>query len=274
MFVAEQADLEDQSPLDHALAERDRGVVAMVRQAIDHQRFRLAYQPVVRTQTPQRRPAYYEGLIRILDSTGRIIPARDFMATVETQELGRRIDCMALDLALGALKQYPNLRLAVNLSARSLGFPGWTRRLERALSATPGMGERLILEISEDSAMTMPDMVAVFMEEWQPQGVAFALDNFGAGYTAFRHFRECFFDMVKIDPQFIRGIHESSENQVLCAALISVARHFEMFTIAEAVENAQEAAVLTDLGVDCMQGYLFAGPSTQPPWMGRKRRVG
>ena len=104
--------------------------------------------------------------------------------------------------------------------------------------------------------------------------MAFALDNFGAGYTAFCHFRECFFDMVKIDPQFIRGIHESSENQVLCAALISVARHFEMFTIAEAVENAQEAAVLTELGVDCMHGYLFAGPSTQPPWMGRKRRVG
>jgi EAL domain-containing protein (putative c-di-GMP-specific phosphodiesterase class I) len=72
--------------------------------------------------------------------------------------------------------------------------------------------------------------------------------------------------MVKIDGEFIRGIHANPDNQVVTKALISVARQFEMFTVAETVESAEEAKYLAEIGVDCMQGYFFGAPSTQPPW--------
>lgn len=261
------ADINDgaYSPLEFAVTERDRATVSMVRDALDQRNMLLAYQPVMQTQRPDR-PAFYEGLIRILDETGRVIPARDFIDTVEATELGRRIDCAALDMGLSALKQEPTLRLSINMSARSIGYLEWTRVLKRGLRSDPTIGERLILEITEASAMLLPDMVAVFMAELQGQNVSFALDDFGAGYTALRYFKQFYFDILKINGQFIRNIATDVDNQVLTTAMIAIARQFEMFTVAESVENAPDAQFLAGIGIDCMQGYYFGAPTTMPPW--------
>ena len=82
-------DAATESPLAAAVAERDRGTMDMVRRAVKRRDVMLAFQPVVQAARPDR-PAFYEGLIRILDETGRIIPARDFIEAVETTETGPR----------------------------------------------------------------------------------------------------------------------------------------------------------------------------------------
>ena len=106
----------------------------------------------------------------------------------------------------------------------------------------------------------------------QRRGIAFALDDFGAGYTSFRYLREFFFDILKIDGQFIRGISNDPDNQVLAKALISIGQHFDMFTVAESVERAEDAQFLAQSGVDCLQGYFIGAPTISPPWhIGRKR---
>lgn len=253
------------SPLACAVSERDRETIALVRRALDRQRVVLAYQPVVRA-TDTGQPAFYEGLIRILDDQGRVLPARDFLPTVETTEMGRIIDCLALELGFQALAEDPGLRLAINMSARSIGYARWKRTLLQGLERNPSAAERLILEITEASAMLMPDLVSVFMRELQRTGVSFALDDFGAGYTAIRYFKQFYFDILKIDGQFIRNIHRDPDNQVLTQALISIAQHFDMFTVAEFVEDGRDAAFLARMGVDCLQGYLFGAPTTMPPW--------
>lgn len=253
------------SPLDFAVAQRDRETLTMVRQAIERRDVVLAFQPVVQSKRPDR-PAFYEGLIRVLDATGRIIPAKDFIETVENTELGRQLDCLSLEMGLISLSEDPGLRLAINMSARSIGYPQWMKTLNKGLAMDDTAAERLILEITESSAMTMPELVTVFMQDLQARGVSFALDDFGAGYTSFRYLREFYFDILKIDGQFIRDIADNPDNQVLTQALLSVGRHFDMFTVAEAVENAADAAFLTELGVDCMQGYYFGAPTIMPPW--------
>jgi EAL domain-containing protein (putative c-di-GMP-specific phosphodiesterase class I) len=253
------------SPLDFAVAQRDQDTIQMVRRAVYRRDVVLAFQPVVQSARSDR-PAFYEGLIRLLDESGRIIPARQFINAVEATELGRQIDCLALEMGLISLSEDPRLRLSVNMSARSIGYPAWMKTLNRGLAMDETAAERLILEITESSAMVMPDLVAVFMQDLQARGVSFALDDFGAGYTSFRYLREFYFDMIKIDGQFIRGIAENPDNQVLTAALMSIARHFDMFTVAEAVETAEDAAFLTEMGVDCMQGYYFGAPTILPPW--------
>lgn len=261
----------DANPLAVAMAEQERQTLAMVQQALKSGRMRLAYQPVVLAADP-RRIAFYEGLIRILDETGRVIPARDFMPVAESRELGREIDCAALDLGVQALVRHPGLRLAINMSARSIGYPRWRRVLQQGLARGPTLGERLILEITESSAMLVPEIVTAFMEEVQASGVAFALDDFGAGYTAFRHFRDFFFDIVKIDGQFIRGIQSDPDNQVLTRALVAIGQQFQMLTIAEAVETPEEAQILQQIGVDCLQGYLFGAPELKPGFLTDARR--
>ncbi|WP_374291625.1 EAL domain-containing protein [Paenirhodobacter enshiensis] len=253
------------NPLDVAIALRDQDVIDMVETAIRRRNVMLAYQPVVRAAQPDQ-VAFYEGLLRVLDEAGRIIPARDFISRVEQGGLGRHLDTLALELGLDALARTPALRLAINMSARSIGNALWLQVLDDGLSRDPTLGERLILEITESSAIEMPEQVAAFMARMQSRGVSFALDDFGAGYTSFRYLRDFYFDILKIDGQFISGIDHDPDNQVLMAALLSIAEHFEMMTVAECVETAAEAAYLTHLGIDCLQGYHFGAPAIAVPW--------
>jgi len=170
-------------------------------------------------------------------------------------------------MGLQALRAYPGLRLSINMSARSIGYASWYKTLQRHLKQDPTIGERLILEITESSAMLVPELVVGFMYDLQPQGVCFALDDFGAGYTAIRYFKDFYFDILKIDGQFIRGIAQNPDNRAITAALISIAEHFDMLTVAESVENEADTALVTEMGVDCLQGYYFCAPSVQPDWL-------
>lgn len=254
-----------ESPLSSAIAQRDVHVMKMVRDALRKREVLLAYQPIVKA-ADVRKVAFYEGLIRVLDSTGRIIPAKEFIGTIEAREEGRMIDCLAVELGIASLVQHPQLRLSINMSPRSIGHPPWEMALERGLLHDPTVGERLIIEITESSALLMPDLVTDFMMRMQRRGISFALDDFGAGYTAFRHFKDFYFDIVKIDTSFTRDIERDTDNQVLMQALASIAQQFDMFTVAEGVERPEEADYLYNAGIDCLQGYLFGVPSVSNPW--------
>jgi EAL domain-containing protein (putative c-di-GMP-specific phosphodiesterase class I) len=260
-----QAQPGEASPLDHAADSRDMATLSMVHEAIRRREVLLAYQPVMQSQQPKR-VAFHEGLIRVLDDTGRIIPARDFIRVTETSESGRVLDCLSLEMGLRTLAEQPDLRLSINMSGRSIGYPRWIDTLRRGLDLDPTIAERLILEISERSAMVMPDIVGHFMQAWQRKGVSFALDDFGAGFISLRYLRGFTFDAIKIDGQFIRGVHADVDNQCLVRSLLSIAEHFDMFTVAESVETAEDAGFLAELGVDCQQGYFYGAPTTMPEW--------
>lgn len=251
------------SPIAFAAASRRGDTLKLVDAALARRSVYLVYQPVVEAARPDH-VAFYEGLIRLLDPQGREIPARNFMDEVEAGERGRIIDCLALEQGIAALRADPALRLSINMSARSIGYPRWTQTLESALAGESTVAERLILEITERSAILVPEIVRVFMANLQNRGLSFALDDFGAGYTAFRHFKQFCFDILKIDGSFMRGIAEDPDNQVMVQAMISVGRHFEMFTVAESVETAADAEWLMASGVDCMQGYHFGMPVAVP----------
>lgn len=241
------------------------GILGTVQRALSCDNAMLAFQPVVQSDQPDR-AAFYEGLIRIVDDSGRFIPLRSFMPAAENTAIGRQIDCTTLDLGLQALMQEPSLRLSVNMSAQTIGCPQWARILHQGIAQDPLIAERLILEITESSAMIAPATVRSFMDELQDHGISFALDDFGAGYTSFRYLRDFNFDMIKIDGQFIHGIATHPDNQILTRALQSIAHHFDMFTVAESVENADDARWLTNMGIDCLQGYHFGAPTLLPPW--------
>ncbi len=247
-------------PLSYAMASHDGNLLRLVGDALDEGRAQLAFLPIVSAHA-QGSVVFHEGLLRLSDDRGRVIPAGLFMPQVEETALGRRLDCAALRLALRKLAIRADLRLSINVSARSIGDGEWWRTLDRGLAGRGDIGPRLILEISENSAMLLAENVIRFMHEMQPMGVCFALDGFGAGFTAFRHLKDLFFDMAKIDKSFVRGIDTDSDNQVLAEALITVAHQFEMFAIADGVETLGEARFLQGIGADCLQGYLYGLPA-------------
>lgn len=253
------------SALEHAILARDASTIDMVRNAIRHRQVLLAFQPVMQARA-QTQVAFYEGLVRVLDETGRIIPATDFIIAVEDTEYGRMLDCIALEKGLEELARSPGLRLSVNMSARSIGYRRWMHTLDQGLARDPTVAERLILEITEYSAMLVPELVITFMQDLHCRGITFAIDDFGAGYTALRHFKDFSFDMLKIDGQFCGGVSTDADNQVLVGAMVKIAEQFDMFTVAEKVESQGDADCLAALGVDCLQGFHFAAPSVRPPW--------
>ncbi len=254
----------DPAPATATEAE-ERALLAMVEQAVAAGRARLAFQPIVVARSPHR-PMFYEGLIRILEPSGRVIPACDFITVVEPTPLGRRIDALALRQGFAALRERAQLRLSINMSARTIGDPGWMAELEQGLAADPTAAERLILEVTESSPVTAPDRVAAFIDMLQATGIAFAVDDFGAGFTSMRHLRQFRFDILKIDGSLCGDVASNPDSLALVTAIVGIARHFEMMTVAERVERAADAEMLGRIGVDGLQGYLFAAPTLWPDW--------
>jgi EAL domain-containing protein (putative c-di-GMP-specific phosphodiesterase class I) len=246
-----------------------------VAQALVQGRIEFHYQPVVSAAEPSR-PAFFEMLARLRLPDGQLLAGGAFMPAIEAGPLGRAIDRLALAAALKALAADPGLRLSVNMSPLSMGDEGWLALIAAAHRGGSGVCGRLIIEVTENTAMEHAAQTIDFMEHVRATGCAFALDDFGAGATGFRHFRDFRFDMVKIDGAFARGVHGNRDAQVLVEALVGVARHFEMLTVAEQVEGEVDAGWLRRAGVDCLQGYLYGRPAAQPllPQPADRRRAG
>lgn len=234
-----------------------------VAQALAQGRIGFQFQPVVRADAPGF-PAFHEMLARLTLPGGAVLPAAAFLPHVEDGPLGRAIDRLALARALETLAADPLLRLSVNLSPLSMGDADWLEILRAAAARDRRVTGRLVLEITETAALEHSDQTLDFLDHVRGFGCSLALDDFGAGATGFRHFRDFRFDMVKIDGSFIQGVHRSPDARVLVECLVAVARHFEMLVVAERVECPSDMALLQRLGVDCLQGYLVGRPATRP----------
>jgi len=228
--------------------------------ALNERRLELFYQPIVRSGT-NNFVAFYEGLARIKMPEGTIVSAGQFMPFVENTALGTRLDRRILRLALKRLTDNPDIRLSINMSVLSMNDSEWLRILE---SASSGLCERLIIEITEGAAMSDVELTTAFMHRVRRKHCSIALDDFGTGATSFRYFKDFLFDFVKIDGLFIRDLSYDKDNQVLVQALIDICKHFDMVTVAEFIETDGEAEMAAKLGVDCLQGYLIGEPAAQP----------
>lgn len=234
-----------------------------VAQALAQGRVSFHYQPVVMARNP-RLPAFFECLARLKKPDGTLMPAGAFVPAVASGSLGRAIDRLALAHALKMLADNPGLRLSVNMSPLSMGDEEWLDILADATLRNRSACGRLIVEITEDAAVQNAELTVDFMEHVRASGCCFALDDFGAGATGFKYFRDFRFDVVKIDGAFVRGVHAARDAQVLLECLAAVARHFEMMTVAEQVETEADAAWLRGLGIDALQGWLYGKPSAVP----------
>jgi EAL domain-containing protein (putative c-di-GMP-specific phosphodiesterase class I) len=251
------------SPLDAAISAQDRETLKTVASALRDRRMRLAFQPVVYAADPTV-IGFFEGYIRLLNLRDQVIPARDFMGAVEQHELGREIDTAALQMGLMAMQRNPQIRVSVNMSARSVGYRPWLSVLKQALRESPRLGYNLILEINETSAMQVPELLRPFMTEMRDHGIVFALDDFGAGMTSLRLLRDLRFEIAKLDGSLVRDIDKSADGQAVARAALALGQELEMYMVAEAVETEGEANWLREAGVGCMQGYLFGAPTVTP----------
>ncbi|MEM6663306.1 MAG: GGDEF domain-containing phosphodiesterase [Pseudomonadota bacterium] len=222
----------------------------------------LAFQPVVRSGGTDM-ISFHECLVRLRQADGALLNAGAFMPAIEQLGLAPIIDRQVLKMCLETLIRHPAVRLSVNIFPSTIQDRRWLALLENAAHSDPTLIERLIVEITESAAMLDVTRTRTFMDRLRSFGVAFAIDDFGAGHTALVSLRDLRFDILKIDRRIVCGIDTNPDNRFLMQTLIGVARHFEMMSVAEGVETHQEARCLCDLDIDYFQGFRFGSPSLQ-----------
>jgi diguanylate cyclase (GGDEF)-like protein len=248
------------------MQERRRGNAALSRElvtALNENRLRLAFQPVLDAAT--RRPVFHEALARLQDSTDGMTEHGEFVQAAERLGLVRLIDYRVLDLSLACLGERPDARLSVNVSAETLGDSEWLGRLSRAATERADVTARLTVEITETAMIRHLDEAARFVALLHDLGCKVAMDDFGAGFSSFRHLRDLDVDIVKIAGVFIENLAARRDDQVFVKALTDIARNFGMATVAEWVGDEETIAILAGLGVDMLQGNLVGRPVIDEP---------
>ena len=235
-----------------------------VTRALKEDRLVLAYQPIVDARTHEVR--FYECLLRMYSPEGALIPAGQFVPVVERLGMIRALDRRTLDLALNDLEHHPGVTLAVNISGVTATDRGWLRNLVSRLKDRADLATRLIVEITETAALHDLEDTARFLSILRNLGCQVAVDDFGAGYTTFRHLKALTVDVVKIDGSFVRNLGQDTANRLFIRNLLSLTRTFNLTTVAECVETEEEAETLLSEGVQLLQGYYFGKPDLNPPW--------
>jgi EAL domain-containing protein (putative c-di-GMP-specific phosphodiesterase class I) len=233
--------------------------------ALNERRIFLAYESIV--SAADRRPAFFECLMRIRRTDGGLMMANDIVPVAERLGLVRLLDHRVLELAVDEMIAAPALHASVNVSAASTTDPDWWAGLGSLLRAHPGVAERLIVEITESAAILDIDETRGFVARVKDLGCRIAIDDFGAGYTSFRNLRKLGVDIVKIDGAFVHDIMRSADDRAFVRTLIDLARRLGLATVAEWVQDEPAAAMLLDWGCDYLQGALVGLASTERPWL-------
>ncbi|MDZ4213162.1 MAG: EAL domain-containing protein, partial [Rhodocyclaceae bacterium] len=151
--------------------------------------------------------------------------------------------------------------ISVNLSRAQLNDAEIAKQVERVLHATRMPAASLQLEVTESMA-AQGDDIRTRLLELKALGIALALDDFGTGYSSLACLGQLPIDVVKIDRSFVADAETNLHKRVLIEATVRVARSLGMRTTAEGVETDGQAALLTTLGCDKGQGYLWSRPMT------------
>lgn len=245
-------------------ARRQKTTTDHIISALNDRRVSLAYQPIVSAQT--RDLHHYECLLRLKRGDGEIVSAGEFIMAAERLGLVHLLDRRALEIASETLLRYPDIKLALNVSAATVKNEEAAENYLAALRALGPATERVTLELTETVALEDPAMASRFSVDARMLGCQFSIDDFGSGHTTFQNLMAIEADSIKIDGSFIRELSLTPHKQTFVRMMVDLAQTFSVKTVAEMVETREDAELLNRLGVDYLQGYLFGVPSAAPAW--------
>ncbi len=232
--------------------------LALITDALHDDRLALYLQPVTAIQAGQT--THYEALLRVRAPDGQILPPAPLIAAAEASGLIREIDQWVLQHAIALIASHPGLRLAVNLSARSLDNPELPTLLQEMLQEHGVEPQQLILEITETATLNQMTHAEILLNGIRTLGCKLALDDFGVGFSTFQYLKHLPVDYVKIDGSFIRTLDHSEDDRLFVKALVEAIHGYGKLAVAEYVETAAILQWVRELGVDYAQGYHFGRP--------------
>jgi diguanylate cyclase (GGDEF)-like protein len=229
-----------------------------IRAALAENRFRLVQQPIASLAGGAE--TMFDMLVRMLDRQGKEILPSEFMPAAERNDLVAHIDrWVILAAARFAVKAKPGC-LFVRLSRHSAvdaTLPAWVAAQLKTLALEP---RHLCIEITEELAMHNPAETLKLARGLKEAGMRFALEHYGTGIDPLGLLASLPLDFIKIDGSLMQGLPDDPLLQSKVSTLIDAARERGIETIAERVEDANTMAVLWQLGVQHLQGFLIQAP--------------
>ncbi|HEY4331070.1 MAG TPA: EAL domain-containing protein [Ilumatobacteraceae bacterium] len=249
------------SEFDHYSPER-LGLAAELRDAMASGQITLAYQPKLEIASCAIRGV--EALVRWQHPERGMISPGEFLPVIENTDLIGPLTWCVLDLALAQCAQWRaqgvDLKVAVNLSARTVSDPNLIDNIRVALARHRLPSSSLEIELTESAVLDDQGNAQETLNQLRAMGVSLAVDDFGTGYASIGYLTTLPVDVLKIDMSFVRKLFSDSRAAAVIRFSIDLARHLGLLVVAEGVEDEHTLAELHRLGCDIAQGYLIAKP--------------
>ncbi|MEM6375660.1 MAG: EAL domain-containing protein [Pseudomonadota bacterium] len=230
--------------------------------ALNHNHIYPFFQPI--TDTRSGKVIGCEALARWIKPTGDFVPPSRFIPLIEDRSLNDRLlrkMLLQTDDALGDfLTENPDFYVSFNVTPRELTQKNFVVTLMQTLDDTRLSADQICLEITERQFLASPEAAADVTRELRRIGFRVAIDDAGTGHNGLAALQKLDVSTVKIDKYFIDHIGDDPRSRVMVDMFVSVARRYDMTTIAEGVETQEQLAVLKTAGVHAFQGYLFSKP--------------
>ena len=233
-----------------------------LRLALDRDELVLHYQPKLDLHTGLVEQV--EALVRWRHPQRGLVPPNDFIPVAEHTGLIRPMTKIVLEKALTQCAEWRrdglHLRVAVNLSTRSLldaSLPGEIKRMLDAHGLEPGY---LMLEITESVLMADPERSARILQALNDMGIALALDDFGTGYSSLAYLKRLPVDELKIDRSFVMNMARDPDDAMIVRSTVQMARGLNRIVVAEGVEDEVTLNRLRGFGCQLAQGYGISRP--------------
>ncbi|MCC5899064.1 MAG: EAL domain-containing protein [Phormidium sp. BM_Day4_Bin.17] len=235
-----------------------------LRGAIKRNELKVVYQPIVCLDT--LKVSGFEALVRWQHSHYGTISPSEFIPIAEESGSIQALGAWVLRTAGYQLRHWQQtilgcdrLSMSINLSGRQLS-QAFISQLDSLLAETQLDGRTLKLEITETALMEDVDSAIVLLEEIQDRHVVLCLDDFGTGYCSLNYLHRFPIQIIKLDRSFVERLFNGDGRPPIAPAIINLAQHLHISTIAEGIENPQQLQYLQDLGCNYGQGYWFSRP--------------
>ncbi len=250
--------------LSNSAARRTVGRLSLeeqLRTALERDEFVLYYQPQV--DITSRKLSGAEALVRWQRADGTLVGPAGFITVCEQSGLITTLGEAVLRKACAQMVEWQKvgtapLRVGVNVSARQFYQRDFIGMVERVISETGMAPVRLELEITETVAMQTSDRALTMLRDLRSMGIAIAVDDFGTGQSSLSYLKRFPVDTVKVDRSFVADLISGDNDEWIITAVLMLANHLGLRTVAEGVETEQQADFLS--GHDCreIQGYLIS----------------
>ncbi len=246
---------------DGAVFRGNPGVLARFNRSVNDDGIEVHYQPLVEALTG--RMVAVEALARWTDpELGLVAPSR-FIPEAERRGLIGRLGECVVRKALDDLASWRNngleIGLSVNLSRRQLINRDFSAFLAGEMERRGLEPAVLTLEITECPSFFDTTAGRDRLEELASAGYGISLDDFGTGYSSLAEIATMHFGELKIAMELTRQVAEDKGRRIV-QAIVMMGRAMHLTVVAEGVEDEREAEILRNMGVDRLQGFLFAHP--------------